>query len=100
MFFGVVQIDRASRHEDNDGRLPYRRYLLDQLFLYLGQMQILLIAGCIAVSGISFFALQRLIQSHAYDHHITVLCRDHRFRDPVLAPRKILHTVLLQMTAL
>ena len=93
------KVNRASRHQAYHHRLAHSEHCLHQLPLGFRQKQIRLIPGRIAVARIPLFSFQRLIQSHAEHHHITVLCHCDCFRNPVIFPSQIFHPVFEQMRA-
>ena len=84
MLLGIPQIHGAARHVQHHHRLTHLHYRFHQLPLGLGQQQIRLVAGGVAVARISFLPLQGLVQPHAQEHHIAVLRHAHRLGDAVL----------------
>ena len=99
MLSSIRKIDITSCHETQDHWFAGFRHGFHQIQLNLRQLQSFLITGSVAVSSISFFALQRLIKSHAQDHHIAVCCNDLRLSKPVLGKSKVLGAVTEKITA-
>ena len=46
---------------------------------------------------IRLFSFHQFIKTQYHDRHITLFRRDHRFRDPVILPGKILHRIFIHM---
>ena len=100
MLIREIQIHRASgEHAQNHG-LSTACHRFQELSLGFRKLQIRLVAGGVAVPGISFFSLQSFIQSKAEHHHVAVFRDRERFRDAVLSPGKSFYAVLIQMAAL
>ena len=99
MLLCVAQIHCGSGHIDQDHRLAGLYHCLQKFSLHLGKQQVYLITGSIAVTGISLFPFQRLIQTQNCDHDVTVLCHSNCLADSILTHAKILYTVFEQMAA-